>query len=116
MRLTIPRYCHHVLGTKRLVSRSLKPIERSHKARKTVAIDGVGEEPLNTVGPHLWMLDVNMDCRRTAGGWFDVKGFVARGTTGVWEPDIGQPHTPYPTRNHVARCGAVTFFEWGQGN
>jgi uncharacterized repeat protein (TIGR03806 family) len=84
--------------------------------RKTVAIDGVGEEPLNTVGPHLWMLDVDMDCRRTAGGWFEVKGFSVRGTARVWEPNIAQPHTPYPTLNHVARCGAVTFFEWGQAN
>jgi hypothetical protein len=27
-------------------------------------------------GDHYWMLDVDMDCSQTEGGWFEVKAFL----------------------------------------
>ena len=38
-----------------------------------------GYQPLNRWGDHHWMLDVNMDCSQTDGGWFELKGFMANG-------------------------------------
>ncbi|MCB9593101.1 MAG: hypothetical protein H6719_10245 [Sandaracinaceae bacterium] len=80
-------------------------------AARTVERDGYGATPLNTFGPHYWMLDVDMDCAATADGHFELKGFV----TGIgWESDVHQAETPYPTANHVGRCGAVNVFHWGR--
>ncbi len=85
-------------------------------AQKTVAIDGYGVEPLNAVGPHLWMLDVDMDCTRAfkaADGtrWFEVKSFITNGPG--WEPDAKQAGGPYASPNHLAKCGQVSYFERG---
>jgi hypothetical protein len=85
-------------------------------AQKTVAIDGYGVEPLNTVAPHLWMLDVDMDCSRAfkaADGtrWFEVKSFVTNGPG--WEPDVKQAAAPYASPNHLAKCGQASYFERG---
>jgi uncharacterized repeat protein (TIGR03806 family) len=80
---------------------------------KTVAADGFGVEPLNRDGPHHWMLDVDMDCGKTDGGWFELKAFVTNGEG--WEPDVRQPGAPWASRNHFARCGAVTVLRWGEG-
>ena len=58
------------------------------------------------------MLDVDADCSRgiAAGGarWFEVKSFITNGPG--WEPDVAQPQTPYPSPNHVVRCGAINVF------
>lgn len=85
-------------------------------AQKTVAIDGYGVEPLNTVAPHLWMLDVDMDCSRAfkaADGtrWFEVKSFITNGPG--WEPDVKQAAAPYASPNHLAKCGQASYFERG---
>jgi hypothetical protein len=84
--------------------------------QRTVATDGYGLEPLNTYGMHYWMLDVDMDCSRAfqaADGtrWFEVKAYISNGPG--WEPDVAQSATPYASRNHVGKCGAVNVFDWG---
>ncbi|MBI2388806.1 MAG: hypothetical protein HYV09_04235 [Deltaproteobacteria bacterium] len=84
--------------------------------QKTVAVDGYGLEPLNDVGPHLWMLDVDMDCTKAfeaADGtrWFEVKSFVSNGPG--WEGDVTQEGAPYASPNHLAKCGQVSIFERG---
>lgn len=78
--------------------------------RRTVDVDGYGESGLNDLGPHYWMLDVDMDCARTIDGWFELKAFVTNGPG--WEPDISADG-PYESRNHFARCGEVTVLSWG---
>jgi alpha-amylase len=77
---------------------------------KTVAADGYGVEPLNTWGPY-WMLDVDMDCAKTVGGWFEVKSFITNGPG--WEPDVAQTGTPYASTNHMGQCGMVNRFDRG---
>jgi uncharacterized repeat protein (TIGR03806 family) len=78
---------------------------------RRVATDGFGVAPENTFGPHHWMLDVDMDCSRTDGGWFELKAFIAGGEG--WEPDVRQPGAPWVTNNHLARCGQGNVFVWG---
>jgi len=42
--------------------------------KRTVPVDGYGEEPLNLWGDHYWMIDVDMDCSRAVDGvWFELK-------------------------------------------
>ncbi len=77
-------------------------------AKRTVANDGYGEEPLNTWGPHHWMLDVQMDCSKTVSGWFELKAFVKNGQG--WESNIQQANTPYASNNHFAQCGKINRF------
>lgn len=83
----------------------------AYGAQRTVASDGYGVSPLNTWGPHEWMLDVDMDCSQTANGWFEVKSFISNGPG--WEPDISQAGAPYATGNHFARCGQINHFVRG---
>lgn len=88
-------------------------------AQKTVAIDGYGLEPLNTVGAHLWMLDVDMDCSRAFAApdgtrWFEVKSFITNGPG--WEGDVKQAGAPYASANHFAKCGQASFFERGSSS
>ncbi|QJR81546.1 alpha-amylase [Alteromonas pelagimontana] len=80
---------------------------------KTVAADGYGVTPLNTWGAHYWMLDVDMDCSKTANGWFEIKAYIQNGQG--WEADVSQSDTPYQTANHFAHCGKVNTFVFGQG-
>lgn len=79
-------------------------------ALKTVATDGFGEEPLNIWGEHYWMLDVDMDCSKTANGWFELKAFVKNGQG--WENNISQTGTPYTSPNHMAQCGKINKFDF----
>ena len=79
--------------------------------KKTVATDGYGEEPLNTFGPHYWMLDVDMDCSRTVDGWFEFKSYITNGPG--WEGDVHQFGVPYQSNNHFARCGYLNIFNQG---
>ena len=68
------------------------------------------------------MFDADMNCDETEGGWFEVKGFVTNGAG--WEGDIHQGAcqgdaggTPsYQTTNHMARCGYVNVFSWGDSS
>lgn len=81
-------------------------------AKRTVALDGYGEEPLNQYGEHYWMLDVQMDCSRSANGWFELKTFISNGPG--WEADISQPGAPYASGNHFAQCGKLNVFRRGE--
>ncbi len=86
-----------------------------------VAVDGFGFEPLNDVGDHLWMLDVDMDCAKgfaDASGtkWFEVKSFIAGPGAPGWEPDVAQAGAPYATRNHVGKCGMINVFSRGSND
>jgi len=80
--------------------------------RKTVAVDGYGETPLNTYGHHYWLLDVKMDCSRTVNGWFELKSYISNGPG--WESSINQPGGPYGSGNHFARCGKINVFRRDQ--
>ena len=80
-------------------------------AKRTVANDGYGETPLNSFGPHYWMLDVEMDRSKTEHGWFELKSYISNGPG--WEGNLQQPGTPYATANHFARCGQLNVFRRG---
>jgi hypothetical protein len=82
--------------------------------KRTLAIDGYGETPINLWGAHYWMLEVEMDCSKTVNGWFEVKSFISNGPG--WESDVSQPGAPYTTKNHVAQCGKFNVFKRSQGN
>ena len=75
---------------------------------RLVSTDGYGETPINIWGANQWMLDVNMDCRKTVNGWFEIKAFVKNGQG--WESDINQANAPYASNNHFAQCGKVNRF------
>ncbi len=82
----------------------------------SVAVSGYGVEALNAYGASYWMLDVDMDCSRAYPGgdgasYFEVKTYISAGVG--WEGDVSQPSTPYVTKNHVAKCGAVTVLRRG---
>jgi hypothetical protein len=83
---------------------------------RTVADDGYGVEPLNMYGADYWMLDVQMDCSRAltvdGASWFELKAYVANGAG--WEPEIHQPGAPFASKNHVAQCGKVNVFRFGE--
>ena len=80
-------------------------------AKKTVALDGHGEEVLNHWGQHYWMLDVEMDCSKSVNGWFEVKSFISGGPG--WEPNLAQAGAPYLSGNHFAKCGEINMFKRG---
>jgi alpha-amylase len=80
--------------------------------KRTVAVEGFGEEPLNQYGPHYWMLDVRMDCSRTADGWFEFKSYISNGPG--WEGNLQQLGTPYASGNHFGRCGYVNVYQRGK--
>lgn len=82
--------------------------------KRTVAVDGYGEEPLNTWGPHHWMLDVEMDCSKTVNGWFELKAYVKNGQG--WESNIQQPNAPYASNNHFAQCGKINRFSFNSNS
>ena len=79
---------------------------------KAIWKDTVGYTPLNKYGEHYWMLDVDMDCSRTANGWFEAKSFISNGPG--WENDVSQPGAPYASRNHFGQCGMINVFRRGE--
>jgi alpha-amylase len=81
---------------------------------RTVATDGYGVEVLNSFGQHYWMLDVDMDCSKTINGWFELKAYVKNGQG--WEGNISQSGTPYASQNHMAQCGQMNVFSFGQNS
>jgi len=82
--------------------------------KRTVAVDGFGEEPLNIWGQHYWMLDVDMDCSAAVNGWFELKAFVKNGQG--WENNIAQSGTPFTSQNHMAQCGKINMFEFNSNS
>ncbi|XP_041458714.1 alpha-amylase-like [Lytechinus variegatus] len=82
-----------------------------------VAQHGYGYTDLNQWGEHYWMVDIQMDCSKTEGGWFELKAVL----NGQWENDCNQPTCegsasdttrPYTTGNHFARCGYLNVFHF----
>lgn len=82
--------------------------------KRTVAVDGYGEEPLNLYGQHYWMMDVDMDCSKTVNGWFELKTFISNGPG--WEPDVNQSGKPYSSGNHFGQCGKINVFQRGSSS
>jgi hypothetical protein len=76
--------------------------------KKTVAMDGYGEDPENKWGQHYWKLDVMMDCAKTVNGWFELKSYISNGPG--WEINVSQAGAPYASGNHFAKCGAINKF------
>jgi len=75
----------------------------------------------NKKGDHYWMVDMEMDCEQTEMGWFELKAFLKGGEG--WESDIIGDHdcggniggiAPYMSTNHMARCGFVNVFHYGE--
>ncbi|XP_022105424.1 uncharacterized protein LOC110987206 [Acanthaster planci] len=86
-----------------------------------VATDGYGYTPLNQWGANYWMVDLEMDCSKTNGGWFELKAFVMNGVE--WESDVSQNEAcqgspggnkPSNSINHFARCGYINVFKFGE--
>ncbi|XP_038066973.1 LOW QUALITY PROTEIN: uncharacterized protein LOC119736999 [Patiria miniata] len=86
-----------------------------------VATDGFGYTPLNQWGDHYWMVDLEMDCSKTDGGWFELKGFLMNGEG--WESDVSQIEScegsaggskPFTSNNHFARCGFINVFKFAE--
>jgi glycosidase len=75
------------------------------------ASDGYGKDPENRWGAHYWKFDVEMDCSKTAKGWFELKSFISSGPG--WESDVSQPGAPYQSGNHFAECGKLNVFKRG---
>jgi large repetitive protein len=75
----------------------------------TVEKNGYGVDPENKWGMHYWKLDIDMDCSKTVNGWFELKSYISNGP--AWESNIAQTGTPYPTINHMGRCGYVNVFK-----
>lgn len=85
-----------------------------------------GYQPVNSYGPHHWLLDVYMDCTETENGWFEVKGYLTSDRNGnPWEGNINQDTSctgsiggskPYSSINHIARCGYVNVFAFDSGS
>lgn len=78
--------------------------------KRTVPVHGFGEEALNKYGLHYWMFDVDMDCSKTANGWFEFKSYISNGPG--WEKDIKQTGAPYASKNHFAKCGHINVFKY----
>jgi len=72
------------------------------------SVDGYGEAALNDWGHHYWMMEVLMDCSKTADGWFELKSYISNGPG--WEGNISQENTPYASGNHFAQCGKINVF------
>ncbi|XP_076446342.1 uncharacterized protein LOC143283850 [Babylonia areolata] len=76
-----------------------------------------GYSLLNTFGGHYWLVDVDMDCSKTDGGYFEFKSIV-----GGWEGNIpavtctgsGSGSAPFTSVNHVARCGFLNVYHFGR--
>jgi len=66
-----------------------------------------------------------MDCSSTESGWFELKAYITDSSgSGFWEGDVTQRwecsgdiggYRPYASANHMARCGFVNGFVYGQG-
>ena len=71
-------------------------------------------------GAHYWLVDVDMDCSRTDGGWFEFKAIV----NGAWEGNLhrttctgsGAANIPGQTQNHWGRCGMLNVYHFGSSS
>ncbi|XP_064626202.1 alpha-amylase-like [Lineus longissimus] len=74
----------------------------------------------NSYGSHYWMWDVDMDCSRSKGGWFEVKARIGHQQNGL-EGLLAQSQTcsgthggsrSYSTSHHMGLCGKINVFEF----
>jgi len=80
--------------------------------------------PFNIYGEHYHVVDMEMDCEQTERGWFEVKALLGGGLFGggEFEADVSTTDCdgniggipPYSSTNHMARCGFVNVFHFGQ--
>ena len=65
-----------------------------------------------------------MDCSDTDGDWFEFRGWLSHaGGYSGWEESViqescnGSAGLPPPrhSNSHLARCGYINVFEWGEG-
>uniref|UniRef100_A0A914W7E2 Alpha-amylase n=1 Tax=Plectus sambesii TaxID=2011161 RepID=A0A914W7E2_9BILA len=99
-----------------------QPAFGSPLAYSTNDQNAVEYQPLNRYGPDYWMVQIQMDCSKTVNGWFELKGYQS--PDGGWESDVNQAACtgtgggtkPFNSNNHVARCGYVNVFIWGDGS
>jgi len=75
----------------------------------------------NRKGDNYWLINMEMDCEQTEQGWFELKAFLRDGEG--WERDITDEQdcggniggaAPFTSTNHVARCGFVNVFHFGE--
>ncbi|PIO75704.1 hypothetical protein TELCIR_02241 [Teladorsagia circumcincta] len=79
-------------------------------------------QPYNKYGSGYWMVQLLVDCKKTDQGWFELKGYLSPSVG--WEQDISQKKctgalggsSPFSSKNHVAKCGAVNVFTWGSSD
>ncbi|KAG1680673.1 Pancreatic alpha-amylase [Nymphon striatum] len=97
-----------------------RPASGSPMSWTTNDVNNVYYNPLNVYGPHYWILDIMMDCSRTSDYWFEAKAVINTN----WEGDISQEpkcsgdldaETPFMSKNHVLKCGAINVVNFDQG-
>ncbi|XP_042211005.1 alpha-amylase-like [Homarus americanus] len=96
-----------------------RPAEGSPLVWTTNDPNAAEYQPLNTFGPHYWMIDLMMYCDQTDADWFELRSFTTNDEIG-WEDDInqdmctGDAGSKAPTAGvyHVARCGYLNVFDF----
>ncbi|KAG7177939.1 Pancreatic alpha-amylase-like [Homarus americanus] len=98
-----------------------RPAEGSPLVWTTNDPNAAEYQPLNTFGPHYWMIDLMMYCDQTDADWFELRSFTTNDEIG-WEDDINQASdmctgdagSKAPTAGvyHVARCGYLNVFDF----
>ena len=77
----------------------------------------------NVWGDHYWVVDMEMECGQTQGGWFEVQGLHSGGGEGG-EGEVHQEgcggevggEVPFPTRYHAGRCGFMNVFHYDRND
>ncbi|XP_046583142.1 alpha-amylase-like [Haliotis rubra] len=93
-----------------------------------VDTDGAGYWELNTEGSGYWVVDVDMDCSATQGGWFAFKGYLIDlyRYKSEWEGsyinqyscDVNGTRVNVPgaqSWNHYGICGFFNIVRWNDG-
>ncbi|XP_071095120.1 alpha-amylase-like [Haliotis cracherodii] len=93
-----------------------------------VDTDGAGYWELNTEGGGYWVVDIDMDCSATPGGWFAFKGYMIDlyRYKSEWEGsyinqyscDVNGTRLNIPgaqSWNHYGICGYFNIVRWNDG-
>jgi len=86
--------------------------------------DSPSHNKFNTYGDNYWVVDMEMDCEQTENGWFEVRAVTrSHDDEEEFEEDIEGGEgcdgniggiAPYASANHMARCGFVNVFHFGE--